>query len=474
LSSLLGGADDPPGTTYELVVLEGADAGASYPLDRPQIQIGRGIPGATSEGGIELSDRSVSGKHALVSCEAGRISIEHLPSATNPTLVNGRRIKRKRVRDGDRIVLGLVVLELRARTPEKTTPPAFAPPDRVAPSAIETDPLNVQGALILRDGIDRLTGKRFPLTQPRTTIGRDDDCDIVLDIAAISRHHASLVFEQGQLVLVHESSVNPTHVNGMEINDRRQVFHGDQIRISERVTLEVLLEVERPAAPRPQVQDAKTNVVSRQAPDAEATHLTSPPQPRPASPGVSSGVDVSDAEQPTQVSMAALPADGTTDTVIDPHPDLAHGDAAAPDGSEVAATRVFELPDPEAFAGAEATRIAPAPAAATFSEGDATRIAPAPSPVASPPDLTRVADGGPRPDGDGEDGGDAKTVIRPSPVPELSDGERTIVRPSPVGDADATLIRPRPKTPGKTAPVAETVIVDPDEDGDEEGEDERS
>jgi hypothetical protein len=59
-------------------------------------------------------------------------------------------------------------------------------------------------------------------------------------------------------------------------------------------------------------------------------------------------------------------------------------------------------------------------------------------------------------------------------VPELSDGERTIVRPSPVGDADATLIRPRPKTPGKTAPVAETVIVDPDEDGDEEGEDERS
>jgi hypothetical protein len=254
----------------------------------------------------------------------------------------------------------------------------------------------------------------------------------------------------------------------MEINDRRQVFHGDQIRISERVTLEVLLEVERPAAPRPQVQDAKTSVVSRQAPDAEATHLTSPPQPRPASPGV----DVSNAEQPTQVFMAAPPADGTPGTVIDPHPDLPQADAAATDGSEVAATRVFELPDPEAFAGAEATRIAPA--AATFSEGDATRIAPAPSPVASPADLTRVADGKPRPDDDGDDGGDAKTVIRPSPVPELGDGERTILRPSPAGDADATLIRPRPKTPGKTAPVAETVIVGPDEDGDEEGEDERS
>lgn len=207
-----GSGDDEAELEYDLVVLEGADAKATFPVDRPEIQIGRAAPGSKGSAGIQLTDRSVSSKHALLSRENGRITIQHLPSATNPTLVNGRRIKRKRIRDGDRIVLGLVVLELRAR---RIAPAASARAlDRVPQAQIATDPLNVMAEIVLREGVGELRGERFPLVRRRTSIGRDEDCDIVLEVSSISRNHAALVWEDDQLILIHESAVNPLMSTG--------------------------------------------------------------------------------------------------------------------------------------------------------------------------------------------------------------------------------------------------------------------
>jgi len=296
-----GSGDDEAELEYDLVVLEGADAKATFPVDRPEIQIGRAAPGSKGSAGIQLTDRSVSSKHALLSRENGRITIQHLPSATNPTLVNGRRIKRKRIRDGDRIVLGLVVLELRAR---RIAPAASAPAlDRVPQAQIATDPLNVMAEIVLREGIDELRGERFPLVRRRTSIGRDEDCDIVLEVSSISRNHAALVWEDDQLILIHESAVNPTHVNGMEIKDRQRVFHGDEIRISESVAFEVVLETGDAPTPKP-------HPVAPPVAAEDATRLTS----RPELPD----------EEPTRISNAVEPQPGpdAEATVFDPVPDV--------------------------------------------------------------------------------------------------------------------------------------------------------
>jgi pSer/pThr/pTyr-binding forkhead associated (FHA) protein len=510
LASVLGRGSgrDHSALEYDLVVIEGADARASFPIDRPEIQIGRATPGSEGSAGIQLTDRSVSSKHALLSREDGRITIQHLPSATNPTLVNGRRVKRKRLRDGDRIVLGLAVLELRARplaqpkrahsadqiAPSDLAPSDLAPSDR---AEIETAPLNVTAALVLREGVDELCGERFPLVRQRTSIGRDDDCNIVLEVAAVSRSHAALEWEDDQLILVHESAVNPTQVNGMEIRDRRRVFHGDEIRISESVVFEVVLEAASVPASKP-----------RTAPQAaataqEATRHTSPPvldgdlPERPAHPEQvrqAGRVDPSEHEAtrisnvvepaPQQTVMEPIPDDfdALDATRIDDVPDL---EAAALEGApEVSATRVFEEPATP-ISEEDATRItpttAPAPAASspdpqdpasTFSEGDATRIAPAPAPAASSPD--------PQDPASTFSEGDA-TRIAPAPAPTasspdpqdpasaFSEGDATRIAPAPAASSpdpqdsasafsagDATRIAPAPNvsTPAAQQPDA--------------------
>lgn len=428
LSSLLGDSADPPGTSYQLAVLQGADAGASWTIDRPNIQIGRRIPGTTGGGGIELNDRSVSARHALLSCEDGRVHLEHLPSATNPTLVNGRRIKRKRIRDGDRIALGLVVLELRARYPEA---PAVAPHREPSPSRIETDPIDVQGELVLRAGAFELAGVRFPLTRRRTTIGRDDDCDIVIGLSSVSRNHAALVWEGDQLVLVHESAVNPTHVNGMPIHDRRRVFHGDEIRISERVAFEVVLQAGEVPAGRP-----------GPATDAEATRLTTPPGAADSrSPGALADVEATRTSGPggSQAPSAREAATDDDATRIEPAP---HSDPPFPD--------------------ADATRIAPAPDLPGHDDADRTVVRPAPGSRerGGESDRTRIVNLDPVLERD-----EARTLVRPSP---LSDSERTVVRPRQPApdDEDETVVRPRPDR--RPTPAAETVVIESRDEPDDE------
>ena len=281
----------------ELVVLEGPDAGARFALDRPEIQLGRGDPNETD---ILLNDHSVSSKHAIFSVDGQRVTLRHLPTATNPTLVNGRAIKSRQVKAGDEIVIGLVVMELRTRTGasvadsiadsigDSVPPGAIATagvlePDAIAaeppplelgptpqptpqrttgmspPAESETagDPETTQivspeapaaeapagtGRLMLAGGIAEWKGKRFELNRRRTGIGRSDDCDIAVPISSVSRHHAALLWEGSELILVHESNVNPTYVNDTRVEGRTPLAHGDQIRLTDGVTFYLILD----------------------------------------------------------------------------------------------------------------------------------------------------------------------------------------------------------------------------------------
>jgi pSer/pThr/pTyr-binding forkhead associated (FHA) protein len=291
----------------ELVVLEGPDAGARFALDRPEIQLGRGDPNGTD---ILLNDHSVSLKHAIFSVDGQRVMLRHLPTATNPTLVNGRAIKSRQVKAGDEIVMGLVVMELRTRTgasvgdsvppeaiattrildpdaigaeppplepgptPEPTPEPTSEPtrmmrppgestpeptrvmsppaepgtsgdPDTtqiVAPEVAATEAPAGTGRLMLTGGIAEWKGKRFELNSRRTGIGRSDDCDIAVPISSVSRHHAALLWEGSELILVHESNVNPTYVNDTRVDGRTPLAHGDQIRLTDGVTFYLILD----------------------------------------------------------------------------------------------------------------------------------------------------------------------------------------------------------------------------------------
>jgi hypothetical protein len=58
------------------------------------------------------------------------------------------------------------------------------------------------------------TGSTYELQTPVTLLGRGTDCDLRMVDAGVSRHHAELRVEEGQVVLVDLGSTNGTFVNG--------------------------------------------------------------------------------------------------------------------------------------------------------------------------------------------------------------------------------------------------------------------
>jgi pSer/pThr/pTyr-binding forkhead associated (FHA) protein len=58
------------------------------------------------------------------------------------------------------------------------------------------------------------TGSTYELQTPVTLLGRGTDCDLRMVDPGVSRHHAELRVEDGQVVLVDLGSTNGTLVNG--------------------------------------------------------------------------------------------------------------------------------------------------------------------------------------------------------------------------------------------------------------------
>ncbi len=93
---------------YALKFISGKYQGGEFPL-RPDRQL---IIGRSSELDMVLVEDMVSRKHAKISWQAGRPTIEDLGS-TNGTFVNGEKIlKPSRIKEGDRILIGTSILKL--------------------------------------------------------------------------------------------------------------------------------------------------------------------------------------------------------------------------------------------------------------------------------------------------------------------------------------------------------------------------
>ena len=92
---------------YALKFISGKYQGGEFPLKtEKQIVIGR-----SSELDMVLVEDMVSRKHAKITVQPGRITIEDLGS-TNGTFVNGQRVDELELKEGDRILIGTSILKL--------------------------------------------------------------------------------------------------------------------------------------------------------------------------------------------------------------------------------------------------------------------------------------------------------------------------------------------------------------------------
>jgi pSer/pThr/pTyr-binding forkhead associated (FHA) protein len=68
----------------------------------------------------------------------------------------------------------------------------------------------------------------------RNVLGRAVDCDIVLSVPEVSRHHALIVRRAGQVLLSDLGSANGSAVNGVLVGKEPEVIvAGDRLRFGE-------------------------------------------------------------------------------------------------------------------------------------------------------------------------------------------------------------------------------------------------
>jgi serine phosphatase RsbU (regulator of sigma subunit)/pSer/pThr/pTyr-binding forkhead associated (FHA) protein len=74
-------------------------------------------------------------------------------------------------------------------------------------------------------------GMRHNLASTRMILGRHPECDIVVDVGAVSRHHAQLSRVGNQFFIEDLNSRNGTLLNNRLVQGRQVLRHGDRLRV---------------------------------------------------------------------------------------------------------------------------------------------------------------------------------------------------------------------------------------------------
>lgn len=129
-----------------------------------------------------------------------------------------------------------------------------APTRRLVPPRVTETPASANAArgasmptraiasMVVSDGTRTVT-----LTAASTLLGRDDDCDVVVDHPATSRIHARISLAKGQFTLTDETSRNGTTLNGATVlpSQSRVLAAGDRIELGAPEATWTVLEVAR-------------------------------------------------------------------------------------------------------------------------------------------------------------------------------------------------------------------------------------
>jgi predicted component of type VI protein secretion system len=85
--------------------------------------------------------------------------------------------------------------------------------------------------LVLYEG--QPAGQRWLVDQDQTTIGREPDCEVVIEERQVSRYHARIERDENGYTIIDLGSKNGTYVNGEEVRgDPRRLKDGDEIQIA--------------------------------------------------------------------------------------------------------------------------------------------------------------------------------------------------------------------------------------------------
>ena len=87
-----------------------------------------------------------------------------------------------------------------------------------------------------------LPGTRFELEGDRSVIGRSADCEVPLDVPAVSRRHAEIIRDRGHYFIQDLQSRNGTFLNDNRISSCHQnsVMFGKDVNVFARADTRVV------------------------------------------------------------------------------------------------------------------------------------------------------------------------------------------------------------------------------------------
>jgi ABC-type multidrug transport system ATPase subunit/pSer/pThr/pTyr-binding forkhead associated (FHA) protein len=191
-----------PGSKLRLTILSGSRKGAVLDLGGSVLRVGR-----TPDSSVALpEDRVVSAQHAkLVRLEDEYVVIDL--DSRNGTYLNGARVERAAVADGDVLALGPGGPELEIR---------ILAEDEQNQTAQATVVISNFAALAGRSRPTLLV-REVALDRPSLTLGRSPTADVVLDSPIVSKLHARLVRQDGAVQIEDLGSSNGTYVDGARV-----------------------------------------------------------------------------------------------------------------------------------------------------------------------------------------------------------------------------------------------------------------
>ena len=168
---------------------------------------------------IQIDVPEASRRHCAFTEEQGTWWIEDLGSS-NGTLVNGRRIAKLELQDGDLIQVGVVTLRyLESDVEEASEPDLEWGEDDLS---LEEEPY-----LILHGGGRK--GDVVVLPEGRVTVGRKARHQIQIKDISVSGDHAEIINEGGRVIIRDLGSSNGTFVGGRKVREV-ELQSGDEVR----------------------------------------------------------------------------------------------------------------------------------------------------------------------------------------------------------------------------------------------------
>jgi pSer/pThr/pTyr-binding forkhead associated (FHA) protein len=240
-------------STVGRIVVRTAGGSEEYALASPSIVLGRAM-----SSDIVVEDPRASRTHARLERAEDGWTLVDLGSA-NGTRVNGVRVERATLADGDTIGVGDTELRF-----EVGPPPGGAAPDITRIDTVADLDATLAGATLTirlnRTETPRVAVQlrdaawEVPLDRDPVAIGRDPACDVVLDDPSVSRRHARIERRGDVLVLRDDGSRNGTWLGPHRV-DEAVLRPGATVRIgAARLVLKPgfapddLTLVERPVA----------------------------------------------------------------------------------------------------------------------------------------------------------------------------------------------------------------------------------